>query len=152
MDLEGLKKDIDSIAKNLRDTEKDIYAKVDKINAEVNELNTSIKLIVDKLTTFIETFKNHDTNEMHKYDEILRMFEKTQSETKRLEEKINDKYITKTEMNKFDEKVEEISKAVKQGFKIFYVGSGVLITLSVLGGLVMWILNLISKLQSLGVS
>jgi hypothetical protein len=54
-------------------------------------------------------------------------------------------------MSKFDTKVEELSKAVKQGFKFFYIGTGIFITLVVFGGLVMWILDLVSKLQALGV-
>jgi hypothetical protein len=79
------------------------------------------------------------------------MFKQAQTETKKLEEKLNEKYITKEEMSKFDTKVEELSKAVKQGFKFFYIGTGIFITLVVFGGLVMWILDLVSKLQALGV-
>lgn len=152
VDIDNLKSDIDKLADTLRKSEKDIYSKFDTTNATVGELNTSIKLVVEKLTSFIETFKHHDTNEMQKYDDILDMFKQSQLETKKLEEKISEKYITKTEMKKFDEKVEEISKAVKQGFKIFYIGTGIVLSFSVIGGLIMWILNLISKLQSLGVN
>lgn len=151
-DIDNLKADIDKLADTLRKSEKDIYSKIDITNATVGELNTSIKLVVEKLTSFIETFKHHDTNEMQKYDDILDMFKQSQLETKKLEEKISEKYITKTEMKKFDEKVEEISKAVKQGFKIFYIGIGIVLSFSIIGGLIMWILNLISKLQALGVN
>lgn len=149
--MEELKNDIDKLADRLRSSEKDIYGKIDNTNLNVNELNISVKLMVDKLLTFIKTFENHDMNEMNKYDDIVKMFKEAKIETKKLEEKLNDKYITKEEMNKFDTKVEELSKAVKQGFKLFYIGTGVFVTLGVFGGLIMWILDLVNKLQSLGV-
>lgn len=150
-DMEELKNDIDKLADRLRSSEKDLYGKIDNTNLTVNELNISVKLMVDKLLTFIKTFENHDMNEMNKYDDIVKMFKEAKTETKKLEEKLNDKYITKEEMNKFDTKVEELSKAVKQGFKLFYIGTGVFVTLGVFGGLIMWILDLVNKLQSLGV-
>lgn len=150
-DMEELKNDIDKLADRLRSSEKDLYGKIDNTNLTVNELNISVKLMVDKLLTFIRTFENHDMNEMNKYDDIVKMFKEAKTETKKLEEKLNDKYITKEEMNKFDTKVEELSKAVKQGFKLFYIGTGVFVTLGVFGGLIMWILDLVNKLQSLGV-
>ena len=150
-DMEELKNDIDKLADRLRSSEKDLYGKIDNTNLTVNELNISVKLMVDKLRTFIKTFENHDMNEMNKYDDIVKMFKEAKTETKKLEEKLNDKYITKEEMNKFDTKVEELSKAVKQGFKLFYIGTGVFVTLGVFGGLIMWILDLVNKLQSLGV-
>ncbi len=150
-DMEELKNDIDKLADRLRSSEKDLYGKLDNTNLTVNELNISVKLMVDKLLTFIKTFENHDMNEMNKYDDIVKMFKEAKTETKKLEEKLNDKYITKEEMNKFDTKVEELSKAVKQGFKLFYIGTGVFVTLGVFGGLIMWILDLVNKLQSLGV-
>lgn len=150
-DMEELKNDIDKLADRLRSSEKDIYGKIDNTNLTVNELNISVKLMVDKLLTFIKRFEDHDMNEMNKYDDIVKMFKEAKTETKKLEEKLNDKYITKEEMNKFDTKVEELSKAVKQGFKLFYIGTGVFVTLGVFGGLIMWILDLVNKLQSLGV-
>ena len=150
-DMEELKNDIEKLADRLRSSEKDLYGKIDNTNLTVNELNISVKLMVDKLRTFIKTFENHDMNEMNKYDDIVKMFKEAKTETKKLEEKLNDKYITKEEMNKFDTKVEELSKAVKQGFKLFYIGTGVFVTLGVFGGLIMWILDLVNKLQSLGV-
>ena len=150
-DMEELKNDIDKLADRLRSSEKDLYGKIENTNLTVNELNISVKLMVDKLRTFIKTFENHDMNEMNKYDDIVKMFKEAKTETKKLEEKLNDKYITKEEMNKFDTKVEELSKAVKQGFKLFYIGTGVFVTLGVFGGLIMWILDLVNKLQSLGV-
>ena len=149
--MEELKNDIDKLADSLKSSEKDLYGRLDNTNTTVGELNISVKLMVDKLLTFIKTFENHDMNEMNKYDDIVKMFNEAKTETKKLEEKLNDKYITKEEMNKFDTKVEELSKAVKQGFKLFYIGTGVFVTLGVFGGLIMWILDLVNKLQSLGV-
>ena len=150
-DIEELKNDIDKLADRLRSSEKDLYGKIDNTNLTVNELNISVKLMVDKLMTFIKTSENHDINEMNKYDDIIKMFKQAQTETKKLEEKLNDKYITKEEMSKFDAKVEELSNAVKQGFKFFYIGTDIFITLGIFGGLVMWILDLVSKLQAVGI-
>jgi uncharacterized coiled-coil DUF342 family protein len=149
-DIDNLIIDIDRLGETLRKSEKEIYEKINSTNATVGDLNTSVKLVIEKLNSFIDTFKNHDTNEMQKYDDIIDMFKKSQEEIKKLEDKISSKYITKDEMKNFETKLEDNSKAVKQGFKIFYIGTGILITFSVVGGLIMWILNLISELQKLG--
>jgi uncharacterized coiled-coil DUF342 family protein len=151
-DIDNLKIDIDRLGETLRKSEKEIYEKINNTNSTVGDLNTSVKLVIEKLNSFIDTFKNHDTNEMQKYDDIIDMFKKSQEEIKKLEDKISSKYITKDEMKNFETKLEDNSKAVKQGFKIFYIGTGILITFSVVGGLIMWILNLISELQKLGVN
>ena len=63
-DMEELKNDIDKLADRLRSSEKDLYGKLDNTNATVGELNISVKLMVDKLMTFIKTFENHDMNEI----------------------------------------------------------------------------------------
>ena len=151
-DIDNLKIDIDRLGETLRKSEKEIYEKINNTNSTVGDLNTSVKLVIEKLNSFIDTFKNHDTNEMQKYDDIIDMFKKSQEEIKKLEDKISSKYINKDEMKNFETKLEDNSKAVKQGFKIFYIGTGILITFSVVGGLIMWILNLISELQKLGVN
>lgn len=149
--IENLKHDISKLGTVLRESEKELYDRINGTDKNVADLNTSVKLIVDKLGTFIETFKSHDTNEMQKYDNILAMFNQSREETKKLEEKLNDKYVTKEDMKEFEKKLDENSRAIKQGFKYFYMGAGVLITIGTIGSLLMWVLNLISKLQSLGV-
>lgn len=151
-DIDELKADIGKLADRFRDSEKDIYSKIDGTNTTVGELNTSIKLVVEKLTFFIDTFKNHDENEMKKYDTIANMFDETKKEVKKLEENISNKYATKENMKEIEKKLNENNEAIKKGFKIFYIGTGIFMCLGIIGGLIMWILDLISKLQSLGVN
>lgn len=150
-DIDNLKKDIDKLADTLRKSEEKLHDRINTTDKNVGELNTSIKIVVEKLTSFIDTFKSHDTNEMQKYDDILDMFKQLQDNTKKTEEKINEKFVTKDELKEINKKLTENSNAIKQGFKIFYIGTGVFITVGIVGSLIMYILNLISKLQSLGV-
>lgn len=150
-DIDNLKSDIDKIGTVLRTAEKEIYERINITDKNVGELNTSVKIVVEKLTSFIDTFKSHDTNEMQKYDDILDMFKQLQDNTKKTEEKINEKFVTKDELKEINKRLTENSNAIKQGFKIFYIGTGVFITVGIVGSLIMYILNLISKLQSLGV-
>jgi len=149
--LEELKKDLDNLGNKLRETEKDIYSKIDDTNKNVSSMNSDLKVVVTKLTSFIDTFKNHDENEMKKYDIITGMFKETQQEVKKLEEKISNKYATKSNLIEIETKLKENNEAIKQGFKIFYIGSGIFLSLGVIGGLIMWIIDLTSKLQQIGV-
>lgn len=151
-DTASLKKDIDMLGERLREAESKLYDRITLTDKSQYELSGSVKLMFEKLTTFIETFKNHDQNEMNKYDEILKMFKESKDEFKKLEDKISQEYVTKKEINKFERQLEETNKTVKQGLKIFYIGTGIFITLVTFGSLIMYILNLISKLQSMGVN
>lgn len=151
-DTASLKKDIDNIGDRLREAESKLYDRITLTDKSQYELNGSVKLMFDKLNTFIETFKNHDQNEMNKYDEILKMFKESKDEFKKLEDRISQDYVTKKEINKFERQLEETNKTVKQGLKVFYIGTGIFIALVTLGSLIMYILNLISKLQSMGVN
>jgi len=150
--IDNLKIDIDRLGDNLRKSEKEIYDKINSTNATVGDLNTSVKLVIEKLNSFIDTFKNHDTNEMQKYDDIIVMFKSLQTDLKQSEKSIDEKFASKQELQEINKKLKENSDAIKQGFKIFYIGTGIIITLSVVGGLIMWILNLINELQKLGVN
>lgn len=149
--LEDLKKDLDNLGSKLRETEKDIYSKIEATNQNVSSLNSDVKVVIEKLMTFIDTFKNHDDNEMKKYDTITTMFQKTQDEVKKLEENISSKYATKADMIDIEKKLKENNDAIKQGFKIFYIGTGIFISLGIIGSLIMWIFNLLSKLNEMGV-
>lgn len=150
-DLDDLKKDLDALGGKLRETEKDLYEKVNLTNQNISSLNSDVKVVVEKLTTFISTFKNHDDNEMKKYDTITDMFQETQKEVKKLEISISEKYATKNDMIEIEKKLNENNEAIKKGFKFFYIGTGIFIAISSLGTLIMYILDLLSKLQQMGV-
>lgn len=151
-DTASLKKDIDNLGDRLREAESKLYDRITLTDKSQYELNGSVKLMFEKLNAFLETFKSHDLNEMNKYDEILKMFKESKDEFKKLEDRISQDYVTKKEINKFERQLEETNKTVKQGLKVFYIGTGIFIALITLGSLIMYILNLISKLQSMGVS
>lgn len=149
--LENLKQDINKLGNILRESEKGLNDRINNTDADVAKLNTSVLIMVDKLSTFIEAFKDHDRNEINKYDDILEMFKGSREEFKKLEESTSKNYVTKEELHEIKRALKENSDAVKQGFKIFYIGTGVLLSLGTFGSLVMYILNLTSQLQSLGV-
>lgn len=149
--LENLKSDINKLGNILRESEKGLNDRINRTDADVAKLNTSVLVMVDKLTTFIESFKDHDRNEMNKYDDILSMFKESKDEFRRLEENTTKNFVSKEELQEIKKVLKEHGDAVKQGFRLFYTGSGVVLTVGVVGGLVMYILNLVSQLQALGV-
>lgn len=147
-DLDTLKKDLDKLTDLMRKTDEDLYNKISSVTKDFSELNVSVKLVVNNLNSFIETFKRHDDNEMRKYGDILEMFKEVQKSAKEQEAK----YVTKEEFSALQKLTKENGEAIKEGWKLFYKVSGGLTVLIVFGGLIMYILNLISKLQALGVN
>lgn len=150
--IDNLKADIDKLGTVLRVAEKEIYERINTTDKNVNELNTASKLLLEKLSAFLETFEKHDSNEMQKYDDILKMFEKTQKQKRKLEKTFGSKYATKRDIEEINIKLNENNEGMKKGFKIFYIGTGIFMAIVGAGGLIMWILNLISELQKLGVN
>ena len=147
-DLDTLKKDLDKLADLMRKTDDDLYNKLTTVTKDFSDLNVSVKLVVNNLNQFIDTFKNHDENEMKKYGDILEMFKEVQKSAKEQEAK----YVTKEEFSALQKLTKENGDAIKEGWKLFYKVSGGLTVLIVFGGLIMYILNLISKLQAFGVN
>lgn len=161
-ELDSLKKDLDNLASNIRITEKEMYEKIDSLakdlydnikatNKEVTDQNISLKIVIEKLSIFIDTFKNHDENEMKKYADILNMFEKVETTIKQRDKDTKDTYVTKEEFLQIKIDMKENTDAIKKGWQLFYKVSGGVTMLVVVGGLFVWILNLYSKLQALGV-
>lgn len=147
-DLDSLKRDMDKLADLMRKTDEDLYNKLSSVTKDFSELNVSVKLVVNNLSAFIETFKNHDDNEMKKYGDILEMFKEVQKSAKDQEAK----YVTKDEFSALQKITIENGDAIKEGWKLFYKVSGGLTVLIAFGGLIMYMLSLISKLQALGVN
>lgn len=148
IDLDTLKNDLDKLADLMRKTDEDLYNKLTSVTKDFSDLNVSVKLVVNNLNQFIDTFKSHDENEMKKYGDILEMFKEVQKSAKEQEAK----YVTKEEFSALQKLTKENGDAIKEGWKLFYKVSGGLTVLIVFGGLIMYILNLISKLQALGVN
>lgn len=145
--IEEIKKDLDKLADLMRKTDEDLYHKLNSVTKDFSELNLSVQLVVNNLNSFIDTFKSHDDNEMKKYGDILNMFKEVQSSAKSQEAK----YVTKEEFEKLQRITEENGKAIKEGWALFYKVSGGLTVLVILSGVIMYMLNLISQVQKLGV-
>lgn len=145
--LDEIKKDLEKLSDLMRKTDEDLYHKLASVTKDFSELNLSVKLVVNNLNSFIDTFKNHDDNEMKKYGDILDMFKEVQNSAKSQEAK----YVTKDEFEKLQKITEENGKAIKEGWALFYKVSGGLTVLITLGGVIMYMLNLISQVQKLGV-
>jgi hypothetical protein len=108
-----------------------------------------LQALLTKLNEFMETFKNHDNNEMVKYSNIENMFSKVQKETKDLEVKIGETYATKDELKYLLKGLEENKTAINKGFKVFYIGSGIVLAIGVFGTVIVWLLDIIASLKGM---
>lgn len=141
-----LKKDLDKLAQTFRSSEEKIYERINEDAKVSSAMNTNLELIVQKVSAFIDMFEKHDQTEMQKYISIEEAIKTMSSELKTLE----DKYVTKDELKDVKNDIRTMSESIRKGFRIFWMGAGVLLGVSTLGALVLWIVNLTTKLNQLG--
>jgi len=146
MGSKEVKADLDKLAKIFRESEAKVHDRINEADKDLSENNTNIKLVVQQVSAFMEMFKTHGKEETETYNKIEVAIIAMRDEIKSLE----DKYVTKKEMNDVKEDIKVMSDAIRKGFKIFWIGSGVFLTIGVLGSLVLWIINLISQLNRIG--
>lgn len=160
--LDDLKKELDNLGNNIRQNEKDVYEKLDSLakdlyskidvtNDRVSKQSTSLEVMIEKMSIFIDTFKNHDENEMKKYSDIIDMFEKVKVSISESNKKVEDKYVTKDEFHQIKVATEENGKAIKEGWKLFYKVSCGITALILLGSVIAYMVSLVNQLHSLGV-
>ena len=160
--LDDLKKDLDNLGNNIRQNEKDVYEKLDSLakdlyskiditNDRVSKQSTSLEVMIEKMSIFIDTFRNHDENEMRKYSDILLMFEKVENTIKQRDKDVKDSYVSKEEFSKLQKLTEENGEAIKEGWKLFYKVSGGITALILLGSVIAYVVSLVNQLHSLGV-
>lgn len=127
-------KDIDNLFERLR-------------TVEDKQLEDSINLknINKNLEEFLTVFKGHDEKEMDKYSQIQEVIRQNKEATTKLESKV-DRTIEIQEQA--IERVEKLENAKQEFSKKVYQGSGAFIALSVLGGLIMFGLDLYIKAQT----
>ncbi len=127
-----ISKDLDTLFNLLRTVED----KTNQNTLDTNTLNSSMRTLIKSVDSFLTEFKNHDVNEMEKYTSIEQTNIKIDNRLGKLEE---DRGIEKLER-------EKMQKNQDKFFKIMYIGTGIFISFSIIGGLIMFILDLLSKL------
>jgi len=128
----GAKKEINTLFRLLRDLEE----KTNANTLENNTLNSSMQTLIKSVDSFLHKFEEHDENEMAKYSAIEQTNIKIDNRLAILENDRKDEKLAREEMQKNQDKF----------FKIMYIGTGVFISFSIIGGLIMFILDLLSKI------
>jgi len=128
---ENPSKDIDNLFERLR-------------TVEDKQLEDSINLknINKNLEEFLTVFKGHDEKEMDKYSQIQEVIRQNKEATTKLESKVDRTIEIQEQAIK---RVEKLETAKQEFSKKVYQGSGVIIALSVLGGLIMFGLDIYIK-------
>ena len=128
---ENPSKDIDNLFERLR-------------TVEDKQLEDSINLknINKNLEEFLTVFKGHDEKEMDKYSQIQEVIRQNKEATTKLETKVDRTIEIQEQAIK---RVEKLETAKQEFSKKVYQGSGVIIALSVLGGLIMFGLDIYIK-------
>lgn len=128
---ENPSKDIDNLFERLR-------------TVEDKQLGDSINLknINKNLEEFLTVFKGHDEKEMDKYSQIQEVIRQNKEATTKLESKVDRTIEIQEQAIK---RVEKLEIAKQEFSKKVYQGSGVIIALSVLGGLIMFGLDIYIK-------
>jgi DNA repair exonuclease SbcCD ATPase subunit len=136
----------------MRDTENKLDKKINYQESQIHsansnfiELNSTVKSLAGSLRTFIASFEKHDENEMEKYDKIEETNRKIRKEIQEYKNSVD--VVIKESIDQLKrEEIKPLKETQRKAFKIFYVGSGVVMALGGIGGLIMWIVNLYSRL------
>jgi len=129
-----ISKDLDTLFKLLRTVEE----KTNQNTLDTNTLNSSMQTLIKSVDSFLSEFKNHDANEMEKYTAIEQTNIKIHNRLGILEDDRKEEKLAREKMQKNQDKF----------FKIMYIGTGIFISFSIIGGLIMFILDLLSKIPN----
>jgi len=129
-----ISKDLDTLFKLLRTVED----KTNQNTLDTNTLNSSMQTLIKSVDSFLSEFKNHDVNEMEKYTAIEQTNIKIDNRLGILEDDRKEEKLAREKMQKNQDKF----------FKIMYIGTGIFISFSIIGGLIMFILDLLSKIPN----
>jgi len=129
-----ISKDLDTLFKLLRTVEE----KTNQNTLDTNTLNSSMQTLIKSVDSFLSEFKNHDVNEMEKYTAIEQTNIKIDNRLGILEDDRKEEKLAREKMQKNQDKF----------FKIMYIGTGIFISFSIIGGLIMFILDLLSKIPN----
>lgn len=149
-EYKNIKKELDTVFRLIRESETKFdkrinteSTKLNQVNLDVTEINANLKNLVDTTKKFIDNFEKHDENEMAKYDDI----EATNKETNDRLSKLENAQKSRTEStNEMKDTIESMQKSQQKFYKYFYIGTGIISTIIGLGSLLMFILNLMSKI------
>jgi len=126
-----ISKDLDTLFKLLRTVED----KTNQNTLDTNTLNSSMQTLIKSVDSFLSEFKNHDVNEMEKYTAIEQTNIKIDNRLGILEDDRKEEKLAREKMQKNQDKF----------FKIMYIGTGIFISFSIIGGLIVFILDLLSR-------
>jgi uncharacterized membrane protein len=140
---DDLKKDLDTLFQVQRELENKIEKKVDEgfkeihtLGADVTIIKNNISTVVEKVASFVDTFEKHDANEMDKYNKIQEELTKLNTTSNENNTKIKEMEICQT----------KIKETQSKFIKIFWIGTGVVTTIVAMGSLILFILDLMSKI------
>lgn len=128
--------------------EKDIdelFDRVRKVEQIQIEDSINLKLISNNLEEFLKVFKGHDEKEMDKYSEIQKVIQEHKDEATDLKNKVD---IIITSQDNSAKRLDALEKTKQEFTKKAWQLSGALTVLGLLGGGILYILNLLAKLQA----
>lgn len=144
-----LKDDLNVLFKQVREVEK----RTENLALESNTINSSVQTLIKTMGDFMETFNNHDRNEMQKYTDIEKSNIETNSRLKALEDlrkmdKVQykkDRKRDKKERKKLEDTLTTMSENQSKFFRYINIVTGVVLAVTAIGAIIMFVLDVYEK-------